>query len=295
MQRVARRYAPPIIRGTGAARLREGLRGARRQWHLKDVQRVSNRGVIADDRPEFDNPLLAEPRDRLAKGGLGKALGIDQLGNGAVDEDLKPGLPLAEKLGQIFTALAGGVAARLDVEIRGEIAARDVRVLQLAALKGVFAHIVEDTVTYVNAPLLAAERGMEVSLVTEAESPDWRNLVTLRGTLPGGQVVSVSGTLTGKAQIEKLVEVNGFDMEIALAEHLVFLTYTDRPGIVGVVGQILGGEGINIAGMQVSRDTRGGHALIALTVDSAIPPVVLDDITATIGAVVGRTVDLDLI
>ena len=118
--------------------------------------------------------------------------------------------------------------------------------------------------------------------------------MTLRGTLPGGQVVSVSGTLTGKGQIEKLVEVKGFDMEIALAEHLVVLTYTDRPGIVGVVGQILGGEGINIAGMQVSRDTLGGHALIALTVDSAIPPVVLDDITATIGAVVGRTVDLDM-
>jgi D-3-phosphoglycerate dehydrogenase len=213
---------------------------------------------------------------------------------GAVDEDVKPGLPLAEKLGQIFTALAGGVAARLDVEVRGEIAARDVRVLQLAALKGVFAHIVEDTVTYVNAPLLATERGIEVSLVTDGESPDWRNLVTLRGTLPGGQIVSVSGTLTGKAQIEKLVEVNGFEMEIALAEHLVFLTYTDRPGIVGVVGQILGGEGINIAGMQVSRDTRGGHALIALTIDSAIPAVVLDDITATIGAVVGRTVDLDI-
>ncbi len=180
---------------------------------------------------------------------------------GAVDEDVKPGLPLAEKLGQIFTALAGGVAARLDVEVRGEIAGRDVRVLQLAALKGVFAHIVEDTVTYVNAPLLATERGIEVSVATDSESPDWRNLVTLRGTLPGGQVVSVSGTLTGKGQIEKLVEVNGFDMEIALAEHLVFLTYTDRPGIVGVVGQILGSEGINIAGMQVSRDTRGGHAL----------------------------------
>jgi len=213
---------------------------------------------------------------------------------GAVDEDVKPGLPLAEKLGQLFTALAGGVAARLDVEVRGEIAARDVRVLQLAALKGVFAGIVEDTVTYVNAPLLAEQRGMAVSLVTDGESPDWRNLVTLRGTLPGGQVVSVSGTLTGQRQVEKLVEVNGFDMEIALAEHMVILTYTDRPGIVGVVGQILGSEGINIAGMQVSRDVRGGHALIALTVDSAIPPVVLEDITATIGAVVGRTVDLDM-
>jgi D-3-phosphoglycerate dehydrogenase / 2-oxoglutarate reductase len=213
---------------------------------------------------------------------------------GAVHEDVRPGLPLAEKLGAIFTALAGGVAARLDVEIRGEIAAHDVRVLQLAALKGVFGSIVEDTVSYVNAPLLASQRGVEVSLVTSGDSPGWRNLVTLRGTLPGGQRVSVSGTLTGPHQIEKLVEVNGFEMEIALAEHMAFLTYTDRPGIVGVVGQILGSEAINIAGMQVCRDARGGHALIVLTVDSALPPVVLDDITATIGAVVGRSVDLEM-
>jgi D-3-phosphoglycerate dehydrogenase len=212
---------------------------------------------------------------------------------GAVDEDVKPGLPLAEKLGRIFTALAGGMAARIDVEVRGEIASHDVRVLQLAALKGVFADVVEDAVTYVNAPLLATERGVEVSLVTEADSPDWRNLVTLRGIMPDGQVVSASGTLSGRRQQEKLVEVNGFEMEIAPAEHMVFLTYTDRPGVVGTVGQILGSEGINIAGMQVCRDARGGHALIVLSVDSAIPAVVLDDILSTIGAVVGRTVDLD--
>ncbi len=212
---------------------------------------------------------------------------------GAVHEDVKPGLPLAEKLGRIFTALAGGMAARIDVEVRGEIASHDVRVLQLAALKGVFADVVEATVTYVNAPLLASERGVEVSLVTDAESPDWRNLVTLRGIMPDGQVVSVGGTLTGRRQQEKLVEVNGFEMEIAPADHMVFLTYTDRPGVVGTVGQILGSEGINIAGMQVCRDARGGHALIVLSVDSAIPAVVLDDISSTIGAVVGRTVDLE--
>jgi D-3-phosphoglycerate dehydrogenase len=213
---------------------------------------------------------------------------------GAIHEDVKPGLPLAEKMGRIFTALAGGVAARIEVEVRGEIAEHDVRVLQLAALKGVFGGIVEESVTYVNAPLLASQRGVEVSLVTASESPDWRNLVTLRGTLPHGQVVSVSGTLTGPRQVEKLVEINGFDMEMAPAEHMAFFTYTDRPGIVGVVGQILGGEGINIAGMQVCRDARGGHALIVLTVDSALPAGVLDDITSTIGAVVGRTVDLEV-
>jgi D-3-phosphoglycerate dehydrogenase len=212
---------------------------------------------------------------------------------GVVDEMIRPGLPLAEKLGRIFTGIAGGIAARIDVEVRGEIAGLDVSVLQLAALKGVFSDIVEDAVTYVNAPLLAADRGVEVSLVTDKQSPDWRNLITLRGTLPDGQVVSVGGTLTGQRQVEKLVEVNGFDMEISPAEHMVFFTYSDRPGIVGIVGQILGGEQINIAGMQVCRDSRGGHALIVLTVDSALPPAVLDQITTSIGAVYGRAVDLD--
>src|SRR6266851_4731930 len=109
---------------------------------------------------------------------------------GAVADDIKPGLPLAEKLGRIFTALAGGVAVRLDLEVRGEIVAHDVRVLQLAALKGVFYDVIEDAVTYVNAPLLAEQRGVEVSLVTAAESPDWRNVLMLRGTMPAGQVVS---------------------------------------------------------------------------------------------------------
>jgi D-3-phosphoglycerate dehydrogenase / 2-oxoglutarate reductase len=212
---------------------------------------------------------------------------------GSVDEDVRPGLPLAEKLGRIFTALAGGVASRIEVEVRGEIVSHDVRVLELAALKGVFSGVVDTAVTYVNAPLLASDRGVEVSLVTEAESPDWRNLITLRGALPQGQLVSVGGTLTGPRQLEKLVEVNGFGMEIAPAEHMVFLTYTDRPGVVGIVGQILGSEGINIAGMQVCRDARGGDALIVLSVDSAIPAAVLDDISSTIGAVVGRTIDLE--
>jgi D-3-phosphoglycerate dehydrogenase / 2-oxoglutarate reductase len=212
---------------------------------------------------------------------------------GTVDEMIRPGLPLTEKLGRIFTAVAGGIAARVDVEVRGEIAGLDVSVLQLAALKGVFSDIVEDTVTYVNAPLLAADRGVQVSLVTDKESPDWRNVVTLRGTLPDGQVVSVGGTLTGQRQLEKLVEVNGFEMEIAPAEHMVFFTYSDRPGIVGVVGKILGDQGINIAGMQVCRNSRGGQALIVLSVDSALPLPVLDEITSSIGALFGRAVDLD--
>jgi D-3-phosphoglycerate dehydrogenase / 2-oxoglutarate reductase len=211
---------------------------------------------------------------------------------GVVAEDVKPGLPLAEKLGRVFTALAGEVATKLDVEVRGEIAAHDVRVLELAALKGVFTDVVEDSVTYVNAPLLAKDRGVSVELITSSESPDWRNVVTVRGVLADGRTVSVSGTLSGPRQITKIVEVNGYQMEIEPTDHLSFFTYTDRPGIVGVVGRILGDHSINIASMQVARDVKGGKALIALTVDTAIPADVIDQIGVEIGADSGRSVDL---
>jgi D-3-phosphoglycerate dehydrogenase len=211
---------------------------------------------------------------------------------GVIAEDVRPGIPLTEKLGRIFTALAGEVAQSLDVEVRGEITQYDVKVLELAALKGVFSDIVEDQVSYVNAPLLASERGVAVRLVTDPDSPDHRNLITLRGTLADGSQVSVSGTLVGIAQRERLVEVDGYDVDIEPTEHLAFFRYEDRPGMVGTVGQILGSADVNIAGMQVARDTKGGHALVALSVDSAIPVAVLEEIGTAIDAASVRAVDL---
>ena len=211
---------------------------------------------------------------------------------GVIAEDVRPGLPLTEKLGRIFTALAGEVAQSLDVEVRGEITQYDVKVLELAALKGVFADVVEEQVSYVNAPLLAAERGVAVRLVTDPDSPDHRNLITLRGTLADGSQVSVSGTLIGIAQRERLVEVDGYDVDIEPTEHLAFFRYADRPGMVGTVGGILGKADVNIAGMQVARDTKGGHALVALSVDSAIPAEVLEEIRIAMDAVSVRAVDL---
>ena len=80
---------------------------------------------------------------------------------------------------------------------------------------------------------------------------------------------------------------------MTFAPHLVFFSYDDRPGIVGTVGNILGGEGVNIANMQVGRREQGGEALMVLTVDSAIPPAVVDEIVASIGARFGRPVDIE--
>ena len=211
---------------------------------------------------------------------------------GVIAEDVRPGIPLTEKLGRIFTGLAGEVAQQVDVEVRGEITEFDVKVLELAALKGIFSDVVEDQVSYVNAPLLAAERGTSVRLVTDGESPDHRNLITIRGTLADGSQISVSGTLIGIAQRERLVEINGFDVDLEPTDHLAFLTYEDRPGMVGTVGGILGDAGVNIAGMQVARDAKGGSALVALSVDSAIPTETLAEIEESIDATAVRAVSL---
>jgi D-3-phosphoglycerate dehydrogenase len=211
---------------------------------------------------------------------------------GLVPEEVRPGLPLAETLGRVFTAVAGEIPETLTVEVRGELAGLDVTALQLAALRGVFTDIVEQSVTFVNAPLLAEERGLSVRLTTESESPDFRNVVTLRGVRPDHREVSVSGTLTGPRQVAKLTEVDGFELELPLADHMLFLRYEDRPGVVGTVGYLLGAAEVNIAAMQVGRRKAGGDALMALTVDSAVAPAALQELARSIGARSAHAVDL---
>ncbi len=165
-------------------------------------------------------------------------------------------------------------------------------VLKLAALKGIFSNVVAESVSYVNAPLLAEQRGITVRLITDPVSDEYRNLLTVRGTLGDGSHVSVSGTLTGPKQVQKIVEINGYDVEVPLAEHLIVMLYTDRPGIVAVYGKEFGAAGINIAGMQISRREAGGQALSVLTVDSPVPETVLESVRATIKADVLREIDI---
>ena len=259
-------------------------------FELENVVATPHLGASTDEAQEKAGIAVARSV-RLALAGELVPDAVNVQG-GVIAEDVRPGIPLTEKLGQIFTGVAGEVAQQLDVEVRGEITDHDVKVLELAALKGVFSSVVEDQVSYVNAPLLAAERGVAVRLITDPESPDHRNLITIRGTLADGSQVSVSGTLVGIHQKERIVEVNGYDIDIEPTDHLALLTYDDRPGMVGTVGQILGDAQINIAGMQVSRDTKGGQALVALSVDSAIPADTLTEIAAAISATSIRAVDL---
>ena len=211
---------------------------------------------------------------------------------GVIDQYVRPGIPLVEKLGQLFAGLAQGPLESLDVEVHGELVDYDVSVLKLAALKGVFTNVVSETVSYVNAPLLAEQRGVAVRLISDADSPEYRNVITLRGALADGTQVSVSGTLTGPKQIEKLVGINGYEIEVPIADHHIVMIYTDRPGIVAVYGGAFGEAGINIAGMQIARREAGGQALSVLTVDSPVPAEVLERVRSAIDADVFVEIDI---
>lgn len=211
---------------------------------------------------------------------------------GIIDKSVRPGIPLMEKLGQVFGGLADGPVTSIDVEVRGEIAEFDVKVLKLAALKGYFANIGNESISYVNAPVFAEQRGIPVRLITDLVSDEYRNLLTIRGGLADGTEVSVSGTLTGTKQIEKIVEINGYDVEVPIAHHLVVMVYTDRPGIVAIFGREFGDAGINIAGMQISRKTAGGQALSVLTVDSPAPDELLEQVRTAIHAELLREINI---
>ncbi|MFD6292473.1 ACT domain-containing protein, partial [Streptomyces sp. NPDC060205] len=118
------------------------------------------------------------------------------------------------------------------------------------------------------------------------------NVVTVRGTLGDGQEVSVSGTLAGPKHHQKIVAVGEYDVDLALADHMVVLRYEDRPGVVGTVGRVFGEAGINIAGMQVSRSAAGGEALAVLTVDDTVPQEAVSEVAGEIGATSARSVNL---
>jgi D-3-phosphoglycerate dehydrogenase len=211
---------------------------------------------------------------------------------GAIDQAVRPALPLVEKLAQVATALAGERIASIDVEVRGEISVHDVSVLSTSALKGALIAMGAEDVTYVNAPNLATERGLTSVVTTDADSPDHRNLVSVRAACADGTQVFVSGTLMGIRQIEKIVAIDKLDLDLKPTNNLLFLRYLDVPGVVGVVGNSLGKLKINIADMQVARTDIGGQALMALTVDSVIPNDLLDVIAKETGAAMVRYVNL---
>ncbi len=211
---------------------------------------------------------------------------------GAVDEEIRPSLPLVEKMAQIATALAGEIPVIMDVHVRGDIAVHDSSILAVSALKGALLATGAEEVTYVNAPGLAAERGVTSTVDTTPESPEYRSMISLHCALSNGKSITVDGTLMGIRKVEKIIAIDGFDLDLPPTDNLLFLRYKDRPGVVGAVGNILGSSKINIAGMQVARSSAGGEALMAITVDSPVSTEIAASVAKESGAELVRCVTL---
>ena len=200
-----------------------------------------------------------------------------------VPETVRPFLFLSEKLGRLLTGLAQGAVRSIECQYLGRIGEADTRVLTLSIVKGVLAGVVHEPVSFVNAPIIATERGLEISEMRSSVSTDYLNLVAIKAETDTGPV-SVAGTVVGKKNAERVMQVNGYDIEMAPARYMLFLTYEDKPGVIGHVGTILGNHQINIATMDVGRPWRGGTALMGLTLDSPVTAEIMDEVSHVIGA-----------
>jgi D-3-phosphoglycerate dehydrogenase / 2-oxoglutarate reductase len=205
---------------------------------------------------------------------------------------VRPFLPLAERLGSLFTALAGGTVDTLDVSYEGEIADYDCRVLTLAVLKGVLGPVVDEPVTFVNAPQIAEQRGLAIRETTSSSARDFVNLVTLRGRI-GDRPVHVAGTLTGQQEEPRIVGIDDHVVDIPPARHMLVVRNADKPGMIGRVTTMLGDAGINIDDMRVGRSPTGEAAMMALTTAVPVPGEVADAVRSQPGVVDAKAIELD--
>ena len=243
----------------------------------------SRAGVAGDeyDRPAAPVRVLADQAgelgggDRVAVDGerVPGAVREDLVRGGVVGEEVAPWLDLVRKLGLLVGALSTGLPTSLSVQVRGELASEDVGVLRLSALRGLFSTVIEDPVTFVNAPALAAERGVEASIDTESESPNHRSVVDVRAVAADATTVNVAGALSGPQQVEKIVQINGRNLDLRAEGVNLSINYDDQPGALAQIGEVLGRAGVNIEGL-CAVTSGGGHAEVHVLVqdlEAALP------------------------
>ncbi|MBF6620829.1 MAG: phosphoglycerate dehydrogenase [Patulibacter sp.] len=211
-------------------------------------------------------------------------------------EILTPFVPLANRLGRIAVELAGTSVDRIEVEVLGRIADRDVRPLSLAVLRGALEGRTEEIVNDVNAPGIAQERGIEISETTNVQARDFTDLVRVT-VVSGTERHRVVGTTLGRQDRPHLLEAWGQKFNLQLEGNLLILRYVDQPGMVGRIGGLLGDAGVNIeqaaVGYHQDREgARGSSAVMVITTDEPVATETLDGILAQDGFEDGRTVSL---
>src|SRR5689334_13461472 len=197
-------------------------------------------------------------------------------------EVVRPFLPLAERLGRLFSGLAGGAPSTLELLYEGEIADYDCRVLSLSILKGVLGSVVSEPVSFVNAPQLAEERGIAVRETKSADARNYVNLIEVRGTV-GDRTAQAAGTLFGKDQEPRIVGIDEHTVDLPPARYMFVVRNSDEPDMIGQVTTVLGKTGVNISDMGVGRSPSGEAALMVIATDTLVSPETLARITAVDG------------
>src|SRR3954454_9870248 len=206
-------------------------------------------------------------------------------------EVVRPHLPLAERIGRLFSGLAGGAPDTLEVFYEGEIADYDCRVLTLSILKGVLGPVVSEPVSFVNAPQLAEARGISVRETKSADARDYVNLIEVRGTV-GDRTAQAAGTLFGKQQGPRIVGIDEHTVDLPPARYMLVVHNSDEPGMIGHVTSMLGDAKVNISDMGVGRSPSGEAALMVLATDSSVPSDLIEQILTVPGVQSARAIDL---
>jgi D-3-phosphoglycerate dehydrogenase / 2-oxoglutarate reductase len=200
-------------------------------------------------------------------------------------ETVRHFLPLAERLGAIFTALSEGLPRVLEIEYAGQIADSDTRILTLSVLKGVFGGVNDEPVSYVNAPRIAAERGVEVRDTSTATAHDYVNLISIRGGDHG-----IGGTLVSLRGEPRIVMLDGHTVDVPPANHMLVVRNDDRPGMIAHVAGVLSDNGVNIDDMHLGRSELGAAALQVIANDRSVPLDVQEAIAKGDGIVAVRAI-----
>jgi D-3-phosphoglycerate dehydrogenase len=193
-------------------------------------------------------------------------------------ETVRPFLPIAERLGRVFASLNQGIPPVLEVDYQGTLADYDTRILTLAVLKGLLSAGIEEPVSYVNAPQLAAGRGLEVKESKSSTAHDYVNLITLRGDRH-----SVAGTLVGVRGEARLVMVDDHKVEVPPTHHMLVIHNDDRIGMIALVSGAVAEARVNIANMAIGKSPNGETALMVMATDGEVPPPVVERLVDTPG------------
>ncbi|MDD2389297.1 MAG: phosphoglycerate dehydrogenase [Desulfobacterales bacterium] len=211
--------------------------------------------------------------DYLKTGTIINAVNVPSV-TGELLKKLTPYLTLADRLGCLQAQLAKGPVKEVVIQYAGDFKGLDMTPVSIAAVKGLLTPAVKDDVNFVNAHVLAKERGINITETTTAEPEDYVNLITIKVITPE-MVSSVSGTIFGKND-PRVIKINNFRIEISPHGHLALIHNIDAPGAIGSIGSTLGEHGINIARMHVGQETEGNRNIIFLRTDSPIPEDVIE-------------------